>query len=115
MATKTSNYQLIRERDNTVLFEASYVKHFLEVNYCAMFLQYPMERTAVKVCKRIPEKDKSYGNHICRLVSRGIDSPEVEIGKYISICDVTSEQEAVEAVEANVKAEQALMNLMNMR
>lgn len=115
MATKISNYQLIREKNNAVLFEASYVKHFLEVNYCAMFLQYPVEHTVVKVCKRISDKDKSYGNHTCRLVSRGIDSPEVEIGKYIPICDVTSEHEAIEAVEANVKAEQTLMNLLNMR
>lgn len=112
MATKNYNYQLIREKDDAVIFEGSYVKYFLEENYCAIFLQYPMERTTVKVCKRIPDKDTSYGYHKCRLVSRGINSPTVEIGKYVTVCDVTSEREAIEAVEANTKAESEIAALL---
>lgn len=115
MEKKVANYQLVRESDEKIVFEGAHTKHYLEAPYCAIFERYPATETRVMVCKRVAENDNGYGMLRCRLVSRGADSPAVEIGKYVPLREVRSEKEATDMVEGNQKSTENLIRILGIR
>ena len=114
MDRRISNYRLIREYDRKVIFEGSYTKHYL-TPYCAIFAEYPVPQTQILVCKRVADDDNGYGFNRCCLVSGGSTGTESEVGKYIPLCEVHTEKEATAAVEANQKAEEELLRILEGR
>lgn len=112
---KTANYQLIRENDGTVRFEGAYVKYYPGSAYCAVFEHYPAKQTRILICRQIESDHAHYGHHRCRLQRVQSHTTPAEVGCYTVLCEVSSEEEATKAVEANRKGMEALQKILQGR
>lgn len=108
-------YQLIRVKSGKVVFEAAYVKYYPGANYCAMFERYPSSQTKVLICRKVEPNEDQYGFRLCKLVSRGQDNSENQIGFYVQESTVASEKEANERLEQNMKGVTAIAQALGGR
>lgn len=105
-------YQLIRDTDKKIVFEGAYTKYYADTPYCAIFERYPAELTRVMICKKIGEEDTSHGYRPCHLISQGVSSPSITIGRYVPCGDAINEKDAEEKVLANLKANILFQNIL---
>ena len=111
MSERVLPYALIRDKDNELMFEASYVKHYAE-GFCAMFEQYPSSCTKVLLCKKLTFRDSSYGFNLMRLVRRDNADESTNIGYYTQLALTTSEENATKLIQCEVAAELAIRTIL---
>lgn len=108
---KISIYQLIAEEDQTLRFSGAYTKYFPSSPYCAIFEDYPAQHTHVLVCKKVEDGQTGYGLHRCRLLTYQDRASPIELGTYVVIREVSSEEEAVKVVNANLRGQEELLKI----
>lgn len=102
-------YQLIRLRDDKLMFDAAYTKYYPDTPYCALFEEYPAVETQIQICKKAPEDADMSNKNYCKLVTPA----GVTVGIYTPITTARTEKDANSKVEANILSEVALFNLVN--
>lgn len=102
MNNPSAPYQLIQKKTGKIDFQAQYCKYYPSIPYCALFEEYPSEDTRVMVCRNVTNDDRDYGYRLCSLILHRPDSSTGEIGDFVVIGQVRSEQEATEKIQANI-------------
>lgn len=100
---KRKAYELVRVRSGKLYMEAAYCKYYFNLPYAAIFAEYPVPVTKVVVLRKVAETDTHYGAHLCKLISYTTDGSPNVIGYYVPVRTVTSEKEATEAVEMDIR------------
>lgn len=101
-------YILIRSKDQQKIMTAAYCKFFFPEPYIALFEDYPSADTRVLVCRRA-EEGRQYGYREMELCSVEPGGSRKQIGRYVTVCECRSEQEAVNRVQENVRGASALL------
>ena len=109
---KHNPYELIRAKSGNVYMTAAYCKYYLQLPYAALFEEYPASITKVVLLRRVEEHEQnSFGVRLCKLIHHQADGAAKEIGLYVPICTVSSEKEATEELEKNVRGKAAVAEL----
>lgn len=104
-------YELRRDTNQEVLFEAAYAKHYYE-GYCALFESYPASDTRVLLCRRLEKQDKSYRHNLMALYQQNPGEEERLCGYYVTIREVHSEEEATALMVENMSGSIFLRQVM---
>ena len=108
MASQNTQYQLVSVQSGKVIFSAAYCQYFSGGLYCGLFEEYPKAATRIMVCKRISVGDASYGSRLCKLMIGNNSS----LGNFVKLCEVSTAQEAAQAVEKALQASVFLQQLL---
>lgn len=101
MAKHITPYQLIQSKTEKILFQANYVKYYPDTPFCAMFKEYPADKTEIWVCRRVDPEEQQYGFRLAMLLSHGAGGTN-KIGDYIKVFQASSEEEADNKLLANL-------------
>lgn len=105
---KRKAYELVRALSGNLYMEGVYCKYYFDEPYAALFKEYPAAVTTVVLLNRVEESDTRYGARLCKLISYTTDGKPNVIGYYVPVCTVTSEKEATEAMETNMRGRAVL-------